>query len=173
MLFAILYIIIIFTSLAILRGNSHKIINNNSSFKVNNLVLYTKSITNKFPALLSFRFTFMMNSLGRFIILLFSVITIISLISIIGGTANLFNNAIYPTIENKNYLVAYDLYSPTINSGYYSAIPYDQLGTSQQGDYNTYSVLNNTYERPLNANSDYYNGVFYDSALSYPYENNL
>jgi hypothetical protein len=72
----------------------------------------------------------MMSNISRFLILLFSVIAIITIFSLVGGTTNLFKNALDPTLENKNYLAAYDLYSPTINSGYYSAIPYDQLGTS-------------------------------------------
>ncbi|MBR2651320.1 hypothetical protein IKD48_00630, partial [bacterium] len=89
------------------------------------------------------------------------------------GTTNLFKNALNPTLENKNYLVAYDLYSPTINSGYYSAIPYDQLGTSQQGDYNSYDVKTDNYLSPNQATGDFYNGQAYNDALSYPYANNL
>lgn len=172
-LFLLLFVIIIAVVFVTLNKSAQVILNSSSTFKVNQLITHTKGITNKFSALMSFRTTFMMSNISRFLILLFSVIAIITIFSLVGGTSNLFKNALDPTLENKNYLAAYDLYSPTINSGYYSAIPYDQLGTSQQGDYNSYDTQTNNYLSPDKASGDFYNGPIYNDALSYPYENNL
>lgn len=173
LIFGLLFIIIIVTVFVTLKKSAQVILSSNGTFRVNSLIIHTKNITNRFSPLMSFRTTFMMSNISRFVILLFSVISIITLLSLVGGTTNLFKNALNPTLENKNYLVAYDLYSPTINSGYYSAIPYDQLGTSQQGDYNSYDVKTDNYLSPNQATGDFYNGQVYNDALSYPYANNL
>lgn len=168
LLFTVISIIILVT----FRKNVATIFNDSDSFKLNPIVIYTKKITNKFSPIWSFRTTFMMNNIGRFVILLFSVVYIISLSGIIVGTNNIFQNAISSNIRNKNYLVSYDLYSPTINSGYYSDIRYNMLGVSEKGMFNAYDVAKPNYNSPLESKSEFYTGLEYNNALTYPYVSN-
>lgn len=172
--FIVLYTLIIVIIFVTLRQNTQTILNSSNSLKVNPLITYTKSLTNKLSPLWSFRATFMMSNISRFVILLFSVVYIISLSSIIVATNNLFTNSLASITENKKYSVAYDLYSPTINSGYYSSMEYDMLGTSQQGvfnGYNTEGTLN--YNKPSQSNGSYYNTKEFDDALAHPFVSGL
>lgn len=172
--FIILYTLIIVIIFITLRQNTQSILNSSNSLKVNPLITYTKSLTNKLPPLWSFRTTFMMSNISRFVILLFSVIYIISLSSIIVATNNLFTNSLSSIAENKKYSVAYDLYSPTINSGYYSSMEYNMLGTSQQGVFNGYNTEGTyNYNKPSKSNGSYYNTKEFDDALVHPFVSNL
>lgn len=171
--FLLLYGMIITIIYITLRSKTQDILNSSGTFRLNPLIIYTKKLTNKMSPLWSFRTTFMMSNVTRFIILLFSVIYIISLSSIIVGSRNLFQTALEANSTSKNYIASYDLYTPTINSGYYSDIEYDMLGTSQKGMFNAYDTTTNNYNSPAVAQSNFYSGETYSNALLYPYANNL
>lgn len=172
--FILLYVLIIAIIFITLRHNTQTIMSSTGAFKINPLVIYTKGLTSRFRPLWSFRITFMMSNISRFIILLFSVVYIISLSAVIVGTNNLFQTSLASISENKKYFMAYDLYSPTINGGYYSAIDYNMLGTSQQGMFNSYNTNGaNNYNSPNKTSGDFYTGIYYNNALTYPYGSNL
>lgn len=172
--FILLYVLIIAIIFITLRHNTQTILNSSSTFKVNPLIVWTKGFTNKLSSLWSFRTTFMMSNISRFVILLFSVVYVISLSAVIVGTNNLFKTSLASIERNKKYFVSYDLYSPTINSGYYSQIEYDMLGTSQQGMFNSYSSSgDNNYNSPANTSGEFYTGHNYNNALAYPYASDL
>lgn len=172
--FVLLYILIVAIIFITLRHNTQTIMNSASTFKINPLIVYTKGLTSRLKPLWSFRITFMMSNISRFIILLFSVVYIISLSAVIVGTNNLFQTSLASISENKKYFMGYDLYSPTINGGYYSAIDYNMLGTSQQGMFNSYNTNGaNNYNSPNNTSGDFYTGIDYNNALTYPYASNL
>lgn len=174
--FVILYVLNLLVVFWTLRKNTQTILNSSSEFRMNWFIIHTKPLTSKLTALGSFRMTFMMGNITRFIILTLIVFAFVSIPSIIVGTINEFQNALSYTNRNKQYKFSFDLYSPTINGGYYTGMPYDQIGISTMGLYNNYSTFNNldgNYMSPINPKNTFgYSGPVYGSALQYPYAMN-
>lgn len=183
LLFIFLYVLIICVILWTLRKKTQDILNSSSEFRMNWLIVHSKKITSLFGAFGSFRLTYMMGNVVRFIILTLIVTIFSTLISYTVGTFNQFTIAQSYTDRNKNYSFAFDLYSPTLNGGYYSPILYSEIGTTQKGIYNYYSStggeINGTevngwyvgnYDTPLTAPSNsFYSGNEYANALQHPY----
>lgn len=174
--FAILYLLILAVIFWTLRKNTQEILNSSSEFRMNWFIIHTKALTSKLSAINSFRWTFMMGNVTRFIVLTLIVFAFISLSTITVGSLYEFQNALSYTNRNKQYTFAFNLYSPTINNGYYSAIPYNQLGISQQGMFNNYTTFSDTdgnYDAPdAPGNTFNYSGAQYANALAYPYAPN-
>lgn len=175
-LFVVLYILIICVILWTLRKKTQDILNSSSEFRMNWLIIHSKKITSLFGAFGSFRLTYMMGNIARFLMLTFIVIIFSTLISFTFGTYHQFSVAQSYTNRNRNYSYAFDLYSPTINSGYYSPISYQEIGTTQKGIYNYYSSSSwyeGNYDTPLTAPiGSFYSGSDYANALQYPYSSN-
>ena len=136
-------------------------------------LLRTKS--SLIPVLWQFRLNFAFSNVFRFIVLTFTVFCLVSLSTIIVGSINQFNDALNVTNKSKNYSYAVDLYSPTINGGYYSGMPFDELGISQQGIYNNYNAkgITGNYKSPSQMGLlEPYSGKDYNEALKYPYGEN-
>ena len=178
--FIILYTLNIAVSFWTLRKNTQTILNSSSEFRMNWFITHTKWITSKLSAIGSFRITFMMGNITRFIILTCIVFAFVALSSITVGTIFEFQNALSYTERNKQYNYAFDLYTPTISNGYYSAMPYDQIGLTTQGMYNnytTYTPFDGNYAAPTNQtmiqNGYAYTGAQYANALQYPYANQI
>ena len=171
--FIILYVLNIAVSFWTLRKNTQTILNSSSEFRMNWFITHTKWITSKLSAIGSFRVTFMMGNITRFLILTAIVFAFVSISSITVGTLFEFQNALSYTDRNKQYTYAFDLYSPTINNGYYSAMPYDEIGLTTQGLYNNYTTFNafdGNYDSPLKEGNNYaYSGAAYADALQYQY----
>lgn len=181
--FLLLYILVIFVILWTLRKKTQDILNSQSEFRMNWLIVHTKKITKMFGAFGSFRITYLMGNISRFLLLTFIVTLFSTLISFTIGSLNQFSIAQSYTNRNKNYTYAFDLYSPTLNAGYYSPMPYSELGVSQEGIYNYYSAtggeINGTevngwyvgnYDTPLTApQGSFYSGNEYANSLQYPY----
>ena len=176
-LFIMLYVLIICVILWTLRKKTQDILNSSSEFRMNWLIVHSKKLTSLFGAFGSFRLTYMMGNIVRFLVLTFIVTLFSTLISFTVGTYNQFSVAQSYTNRNKNYSFAFDLYSPTINSGYYSPISYQEIGTTQKGIYNYFassSWYEGTYDTPLTAPiGSFYSGEAYANALKYPYSDNL
>lgn len=176
-LFIFLYILIVCVILWTLRKKTQDILNSSSEFRMNWLIVHSKKITSLFGAFGSFRLTYMMGNIVRFLILTFIVMLFSTLISFTVGTYNQFSIAQSYTDRNKNYSFAFDLYSPTLNSGYYSPIKFEEIGTTQKGIYNYYSSSSwyeGNYNTPLTApNGSFYSGSEYANALQYPYAEDL
>ena len=174
--FVILYVLNIFVVFWTLRHNTQSLLNSSAEFRMNWFIVSTKWITMKLSALSSFRWTFMMGNFTRFLILTFIVFCFSSLLSIVVGSLNEFKTALSYTNRNKEYNYSFDLYSPTIAGGYYSAMPYDQIGITQMGQYNNYStwgVDDGNYMTPNDPKNTYaYSGAEYANALQYPYSAN-
>lgn len=184
--FLLLYILVIFVILWTLRKKIQEILTSQSEFRMNWLIVHTKKITKIFGAFGSFRITYLMGNISRFLLLTFIVTLFSTLISFSAGTLNQFSIAQSYTNRNKSYTYAFDLYSPTLNAGYYSPMPYSELGVSQEGIYNYYSANGGNingievngwyvgnYDTPLTApNGSFYSGNEYANALQYPYGTN-
>lgn len=186
LLFVLLYVLIICVILWTLRKKTQEILNSSSDFRMNWLIIHSKKLTSIFGAFGSFRVTYMMGNIVRFVILMFIVTLFSTLISFTVGTYRQFSIAQSYTDRNKNYSYAFDLYSPTLNSGYYSPISYSEIGISQMGNYNYYSSTGGeingitvngwyvgNYDTPLTAQTGtFYSGSEYANALQYPYASN-
>ncbi|GAA5414905.1 hypothetical protein UREOM_6160 [Ureaplasma sp. OM1] len=174
--FVILYVLILLVIFWTLRKNTQEILNSSSEFRMNALIIYTKKLTSKLSALSSFRWTFMMGNITRFIVLTGIVFAFISLSTITVGSLYEFQNSLSYTNRNRQYTFAFNLYSPTINDGYYSAMPFTQLGIAQEGMYNNYTTFSSTdgnYDAPnAPGNTFNYSGQAYANALAYPYAKN-
>ncbi len=192
-LFIILFLLIILVILWTLRKKTTELLNSSGEFRMNKFIIYSKKLTNLFSAFNSFRVTYIMGNIVRFSLLILIITIFTTLLSFTVGTYNQFSIAFSYTNRNKNYKYAFDLYTPTINGGYYSAMPYEELGISQYGMWNFYSSnggtvsgvvkgqvqdvnLNNyyigNYLNPLNAPQEsFYSGKEYANALAYPYSN--
>ncbi|MDE7221799.1 MAG: ABC transporter permease [Ureaplasma sp.] len=177
-IFVLLYSLIIGIIFYLLRKNTQSLLQDTGTFKVNPLVIWTKKVTSLFKPIWSFRLTLMMSNVSRFMILLFTTTTFITICSMCISSLNIFKTSLSNNLENKKYYSSIDLYSPTINSGYYSDIPYSEIGTSQKGSFNAYDPTpgsystNLNYNNPLNMNSEFYTGLEYYNAMTYPYSDN-
>ncbi|MDE5651599.1 MAG: ABC transporter permease [Ureaplasma sp.] len=177
-IFVLLYSLIVGIIFYLLRKNTQSLLQDTGTFKVNPLVIWTKKATSLFKPIWSFRLTLMMSNISRFMILLFTTTTFITICSMCISSLNIFKTSLSNNLENKKYYSSVDLYSPTINSGYYSDIPYSEIGTSQKGIFNAYDPTpgsystNLNYNNPLNMNSEFYTGLEYYNAMTYPYSDN-
>lgn len=173
--FVVLYSLIIGITFYLLNNNTQSLLQNSGTFKVNPLVIWTKKATSLFKPIWSFRLTLMMSNVSRFMILLFTTTTFITICSMCISSLNIFKSSLSSNLENKKYYSSVDLYSPTINSGYYSDIPYSEIGTSQKGCFNAYDPTpgsyntNLNYNNPLTMNSEFYTGLEYYNSMIYPY----
>lgn len=173
--FVVLYLLIIGITFHLLNNNTQSLLQDSGNFKVNPLIIWTKKVTSLFKPIWSFRLTLMMSNVSHFMILLFTTTTFITICSMCISSLNIFKNSLANNLENKKYYSSIDLYSPTINSGYYSDIPYSEIGTSQKGCFNAYDPTpgsyntNLNYNNPLTMNSEFYTGLEYYNAMIYPY----
>ena len=185
-IFVILFLLIVCVILWTLRKKTQDILNSQSEFRMNWLIVHTKKITRLLGAIGSFRMTYLMGNISRFLLLTFIVTLFSTLISFAVGSINQFSIAQSYTSRNKNYTYAFDLYSPTLSGGYYSPMPYGEIGVSQMGIYNYYSATGGTingtpvngwyvgnYDTPLTSPAgSFYSGSEYANALLYPYSSN-
>ena len=178
--FVILFILNLFVVFWTLRKNTQSIMNDAAEFKINWFIIHTKWLTSKLSSTGSFRLTFMMSNMTRFLILTLVVFGFISLATITVGSLYQFQNALSYTDRNKEYTYAFDLYSPTINNGYYSAMPYSEIGVTGQGIYNEYlsnQPFGGSYASPASKEAEQsgapYMGKEYGDALIYPYSQTI
>ncbi|MDE5599596.1 MAG: hypothetical protein K2I49_01525, partial [Ureaplasma sp.] len=122
-------------------------------FKYNKLVQMSHKTVSKLRPLSSFRITYMLGNFSRLLLLLLMMTSFVSLTTISASTINTFNTAIQKTVDNKQYNYAIDLYTPTEQGGYYYNIPYNLLGTRQQG-------LTSLYD--LNSTTGFYTSKYKD-----------
>ena len=155
-----------------LKKNAIANINISNEFKVNWFILSTKWLTSKMPILSSLKFSFAFSNFLRLFILTFSVFSFISILTVSVGTLNEFQEALTITNNNKKYSFAFELYTPTIGGGYYSSMPYDQIGVSQMGLYNNYTSVGpggGNYQTPNEVSKGTNYGSKYSTALKHPY----
>ncbi|MDE5599650.1 MAG: hypothetical protein K2I49_01825, partial [Ureaplasma sp.] len=138
---------------SILNKNVSTLLVSKLEFKYNKLIQATHKAVSKLRPLSSFRITYMLGNLGRFLLLLLMMTSFVSLTAISATTTNTFNVAIQKTVDNKRYNYAIDLYSPTEQGGLYYNIPYNLLGTRQQG-------LTSLYD--LNSTTGFYTSEYKD-----------
>lgn len=158
-LFTVLMIVILWT----MRKKTTELLGLSSEFRMNWFIVNINRITTKFGAMGSFRITYMLGNVTRFLILTGIVTAFITLSSVFVGTVGTFKHALSYTSRNHQYTYAFDLYSPTTQGGYYSEIPFSQIGTTQQGLAPLYDV---------NSPNGFY-GANYKEALAYPYGKDL
>ena len=173
--FAILFVLNSLVIYVLLRKNALLTMNTSSEFKANFLVRQISILTSKMSAMNSMRLSFSVSNVWRLLILTFAVFAFISIISISVGTINQFQNSLNFTVRNKKYSYAFDLYSPTIGGGYYSPMPFNEIGISQMGQYNNYSSTNaigGNYDTPSEVKNKYPYGSEYETSLKDPYREN-
>ena len=159
----ILFVVLILVILWTIRKKTTELLGESSEFRMNWFIMHINKLTTHFGALGSFRITYMLGNITRFLVLTGIVTAFITLSSIFVGTIGTFQSALSYTKRNHQYTYAFNLYSPTQQGGYYSAIPISQVGTTQQGLDPLYNIADN---------NGFY-GAQYKQALTYPYANDL
>lgn len=153
------YLVIIF----VLRKPTYKLLNNtNNNLKYNFLFAKMNVLFKIIKPLNLFRINYAFANFGKFIVLLFMMISFITITTTYVSTWDIFSNAYKKTENNKQYKYAIDLYSPSKQGGYYYNIPYEYFGTRKQGFTSLYD---------LNSSEGIYNNSF-KNALTYTNENN-
>ncbi|MDE6472986.1 MAG: ABC transporter permease [Ureaplasma sp.] len=146
----IVQVIVVFT---VLNKNVSTLLVSKLEFKYNRLIQTAHKSFSKLKPLASFRMTYMLGNLSRFILLLLMMTSFVSLTAISATTIDTFNTAVQKTVQNKKYNYAIDLYSPTEQGGMYYNIPYNLVGSRQQG-------LTPLYN--LNSSDGFYNSEYKD-----------
>ncbi|MDE6289417.1 MAG: hypothetical protein K2L64_01470, partial [Ureaplasma sp.] len=129
---------------SILNKNVSSLLVAKLEFKYNKLVQMSHKTVSKLRPLSSFRITYMLGNFGRLLLLLLMMTSFVSLTTISASTTSTFNTAIQKTVDNKQYNYAIDLYTPTEQGGYYYNVPYNLLGTRQQGLTSLYDLNSTT-----------------------------
>ncbi|MDE6473337.1 MAG: ABC transporter permease, partial [Ureaplasma sp.] len=138
---------------SVLNKNVSTLLVSKLEFKHNKLIQLSHKSASKLKPLSSFRITYMLGNFGRLLLLLLMMTSFVSLTTIFASTTNTFTTAVSKTVQNKKYNYAIDLYSPSEQGGYYYNIPYNLLGSRQQG-------LTSLYD--LNSPTGFYNSDYKD-----------
>ncbi len=171
----ILYVVVSLTVLWELRVPTSSIIYNTNTFKMNKLISCSSRLRAKFSPMISFSASYGFGNINRFIALTFTSTAFMSMCAIALATSGNFTNAIDSTTRNKNYQAAVDLYSPTIQGGYYVGMPYQDIGTANPayGTNNLYKVGPYAKTNPAMDYTDAAGNKKSYSNLYYPSTNSL
>lgn len=129
----ILFLILIIVIFITVRQNLTTLLTSHVEFRMNKLIEWTKPLISFLSPITSFRLSYVMGNITRFIVLLLMMTFFIVTTSTFVSTISVFDRSIQQTLKNRNYTYAINLISPTEQGGYYFNIPINKIGQASQG----------------------------------------